>query len=280
MSNIKETEKLYEDVPPTKLRNRKEVFRKPANKKFWTWLADFVLFRMLNHRFYALRVKNRELVHNRNKNFPVIVYAPHSNWWDGIVGYTIMRTCFTGLKPRMMIEEMNRFPLFAKIGAFPINKKSPQEAMKSLKFIVDDLKEPNMCFWIFPQGIIKPPNHRPFEFQTGLAYVIQKVAQKYGGVKLFPLAINYTFLREDRPEVLVEMPEPIFIDREKANFDRHEFTKQLQDGFTKICDSQFKDISNGEITGYEYIFKQKLPWNRQIEKKLKNIGIDKEHAQI
>lgn len=273
--SIQTEEKLYEDIPPTKRRNRKEVFRKPANKRFWTWLADFVLFRMLSHRFYALRVKNRAFVQNRNKNYPVIIYAPHANWWDGIVGYTVMRTCFTGLRTRMMIEEMNRFPLFGKIGAFPINKKSAQEAMKSLKFIVDDMKDPDMCFWIFPQGIIKPPNHRPFEFQTGLAYVIQNIAKKHGGVNLFPLAVNYTFLREDRPEVLVEIGEPIVVDRSHAEFDRHEYTKWLAEGFTKLCDSQFKDISNGEVTGYEYVFKQRLPWNRQIEKKLKNIGMDK-----
>jgi len=270
-----ETEKLYEDIPPTKRRNRKEVFRKPANKRFWTWLADFVFFRMLNHRFYAVRVKNRDAVERRKWSYPTIVFAPHANWWDGIIGYTIMRTCYTGLKTRMMIEEMNRFPLFAKIGAFPVNKKSAQEAMKSLKFIVEDLNEPNMCFWIFPEGIIKPPNHRPIELQTGLAYVAQKVAQNFGGVNLFPLALNYTFLREDRPEVLVEIGEPIVIDRDRADFDRHEFTRKLSEGLTELCDRQFKDISHGEVTGYEYIFKQKLPWNRQLEKKLKNIGMDK-----
>ena len=84
-----ETEKLYEDIPPTKRRNRKEVFRKPANKRFWTWLADFVLFRMLNHRFYALRVKNKSAVERRKWSYPSIIYAPHANWWDGIVFYNI-----------------------------------------------------------------------------------------------------------------------------------------------------------------------------------------------
>ena len=30
----------------------------------------------------------------------------------------------------------------------------------------------------------------------------------------------------------------------------------------------------GEVTGYEYVFKQDLPWNRKVEKKLKNMGIE------
>ena len=56
---IKE-EKLYSDIPPTKQRGRKEKFRKPQNYKIWTWVADRVFFRMLSHRFYALRIKNLE----------------------------------------------------------------------------------------------------------------------------------------------------------------------------------------------------------------------------
>ena len=58
-------EKLYSDIPPTKLRNRKEKFRKAQNRPFWTWLADRVMFRMVSHRFYALRIKNLEAFKER-----------------------------------------------------------------------------------------------------------------------------------------------------------------------------------------------------------------------
>lgn len=271
---MQKTEKLYSDIPPTILRNRKEKFRKAQNLPFWTWIADRVFFRMLSHRFYALRIKNVEAFNEkRNKNFPCIIYAPHHNWWDGIVGYNLMRRVFK-LRPRMMIEEMNRFPLFSLVGAFPINKASAQEAMISLKYIVDDLKYPDMAFWIFPQGIVKPPNFRPIEFQTGLAYVAQNVAKKHGGVNLIPVAVNYTFLREDRPECLAEIGEPIVITAENSKFDRHEFTKKIQMEFENLCNNQLQTFSKGEVTGYEYVFRQDLPWNRKIEKKLKNIALE------
>ncbi len=271
---MQKTEKLYSDIPPTRLRNRKEKLRKAHNYHFFTWLADRILFRMLSHRFYALRIKNLEAFEQRrNKNFPSIIYAPHMNWWDGIVGYNLMRRAFK-VRPRMMIEEMNRFPLFALIGAFPINKASAQEAVKSLKYIIDDLKSPDLGFWIFPQGIVKPPNYRPIEFQTGLAYVAQNVAKKHGGVNLIPLAVNYTFLREDRPECLAQVGEPIIITKDNAKFDRHEFTIKIQKEFEILCDEQLKSFSKGEVEGYEYIFRQDLPWNRKIEKKLKNIALE------
>ncbi len=271
---MQKTERLYSNIPPTRLRNRKEKFRKAQNLPFWTWLADRVFFRMLSHRFYALRIKNLEAFETRrNKEYPSIIYAPHMNWWDGIVGYNLMRRAFK-VRPRMMIEEMNRFPLFAFIGAFPVNKASAQEAMISLKYIVDDLKDADMGFWIFPQGIVKPPNYRPIEFQTGLAYIAQNVAKKHGGVNLIPLAVNYTFLREDRPECLAQVGEPIIINSNNCNFDRHEFTKRIEKEFEMLCDEQLQTFSKGEVTGYEYIFRQDLHWNRKIEKKLKKIALE------
>ena len=272
---MKKAEKLYSDIAPTKLRNRKEKMRKAQNRPFWTWLGDKNLFRMLSHRFYALRVKNIEAFENkRDKRYPSILYAPHNNWWDGIVGYNLMRRAFH-VRTRMMIEELNRFPLFALIGAFPVNKASAQEAIKALKYIADDMiKEPDIGFWIFPQGIVRPPNYRPIEFQTGMVYVAQKVAKELGGVNLIPVAVNYTFLREDRPECLAEVGEPIVITADNCNFDRHEFTKKLAKDFEHLCDEQLKTFSAGEVTGYEYVFRQDLPWNRKLEKKLKNIGLE------
>lgn len=268
---IKE-EKLYSDVPPTKQRGRKEKFRKPHNYKFWTWVADRVFFRMLSHRFYALRIKNLENYEKRNKNYPCIFFAPHMNWWDGIVGYNLMRRAFK-VRTRMMVEELNRLPIFSWIGAFPINKASAQEAIKSLKYVVDEFKEPDLGLWIFPQGIVRPPNSRPIELQTGITYLAQNIAKKHGGINLIPVAVNYTFLREDRPECLVVVDNPIIITKENCNFDRHEFTNQLQADFEKLCDEQLASFSKGEVTGYEYIFKQDLPHLRKLEKHLKEEGL-------
>lgn len=267
-------ETLYSNVPPTKLRNRDEKFRPARNIPFWQKIADLFFYNMLEHRFHSMLVKNEQLFENRNKDVATIFYAPHGNWWDGIVGYNMMRRVFD-VTTRMMVEEMNRFPLFSRVGAFPVNKRSPQEAMKSLKYAVDDLgSHPKVGLWIFPQGIIKPPNFRPFEFQTGMTYIAEKVAQKYGAVNLVPVAVAFAFLREDSPEVIVEVGEPIALTKESMKgIDRHKFTHELEEGFTKLCDNQLQNLSSGNLTGYRYVFKRRLHWYRRLEKKLKGIGI-------
>ncbi len=266
---------LYSEIPPTKIRNREEKFREAKNVPFWHFVGNFIFLSMLKSRFYSLMFKGLDNFEKRDKNFATIFYAPHSNWWDGLIGYITIHFILRKIgkfRMRLMIEEMNRFPLFQYVGCFPINKKSPQSAMQSLKYAADTLKDPDIAFWLFPQGIIRPPHYRPETFQTGLAYMAKNAAKKFGGVNLIPVGVNFTFLRQDRPEVLIEFGEPKIIT--DPNFDRKEFTHKLEREFENFLDSQQASISKGDFEGYEYLYKEKLHWWRQIESKLKSIGIN------
>lgn len=70
--------------------------------------------------------------------------------------------------------------------------------------------------------------------------------------------------------MLVDIGEPLVITN--SNFDRHEFTAMLQENFTELCNKHFNVISQGEVDDYQIMFKQKLPWYREIEKYLKSRG--------
>ena len=261
---------LYSEVPPTKERNIEEKFRPAKTSGFWLWVANLFFYGMLENRFYAFRYKGIENYENRDKNYPTIMYAPHTNWWDGIVGYNIC-TRIAGKQIRLMVEELNRFPILQRAGAFNVNKKSAQASMQALKYSVDVLKDLNNILYLFPQGIIKPPNFRPIEFQTGLAYIAQKAAKKYGKVNLIPIAVNYFFLRDNRPEVLIEMGECIqFTD---SSVDRKDYTNFLSKNMEELCDKQFNDVRHGQFEGYQTLFQQKLKWYRRIEQRLKRSGL-------
>lgn len=263
-------EQLYSDIPPTKLRNQDEEFKPAKTTPFWLWVADRFFYGMLENRFFALRYKGEENFHNRDEKYPTIAFAPHTNWWDGIVGYNITKRIFDK-EIRLMVEELNRFPLLRRAGAFPVNKKSPQASMTALKYSIDVIKDLGNVLYIFPQGIIKPPNFRPIEFQTGLAYIAQKAAKKYGKVNLVPIGVNYFFLRADKPEVMVEIGEVITLD--SAQLDRKEFSDQLAKALEQTCDKQNSDISEAKLAGYKTLFQQKLKWYRKIEQRLKKIEI-------
>lgn len=260
-------EEMYSEVPPTKLRDQEEKFRPARTSKFWLWVGDRFFHGMIEKRFYAMRYKGIENLTSLGE-IPTIFFAPHSNWWDGMVGYNL---CNRLLKReiRIMVEELNRFPLLRRAGAFNINKKSAQSSMEALKYSVDLLSDLNNILYIFPQGIIKPPNFRPIEFQTGLTYIAQKAAKKYGKINLVPLAVNYLFMRDNRPEVWVEFGNEIILDTPKI--DRKEFTDNLAKTLEKLCDKQAFELSQGHFKGYQTLFQQKLAWYRSIEQWLKRI---------
>ena len=172
-----------------------------------------------------------------------------------------------------MVEELNRFPLLRRGGAFNVNKKSPQASMEALKYSVETVGDTKNILYIFPQGIIKPPNFRPIELQTGLAYIADKAAKKYGKIALLPVAVNYMFLRDNRPEVLVEFGD--LIEYKAGEIDRKETTKFLGQTLERLCDKQMFEISRAMFTGYDTLFQQKLKWYRRIEQRLKKIDIKK-----
>lgn len=260
--------KLYNDITPTKQRGKKERFRPARTSKFWLWVADRFFYGLLERRFCAFRYKGYENYLNRDENYPTIFYAPHTNWWDGIVGYNIcMRLCKKEI--RLMIEELNRFPILRRGGGFSVNKKSAQTAMESLKYSVRVLKDKKSILYLFPQGIINPPNHRPIEFQTGLAYIAQKGVKEYGKVNIIPIAVNYYFMRDNRPEVWIEMGENILLDN--TDDDRKTLSEYFAKKLEALCDKQNLEVSNAQLSGYKTLFKQKLAWYREFEQNLKKI---------
>ncbi len=267
-------EQLYSDIPPTKLRNKEEKFKPAKTSKFWLWVASMFFFNMLQNRFYAFRYRGEENYFEAEKDVPTILFAPHCNWWDGIVLYNTTHRIFHK-EIRLMVEELNRFPLLRRGGAYSVNKKSPQSAMKALQYSVDVVGDLRNMLCIFPQGIIRPPHFRPIEFQTGLAYIAENAVKRYGKVNLIPMAVDYTFFRDNRPEVVVEFGKRIELRQgnELDKMSRKELTHYLEHALTETCDTQFKEMSQGDITKYKILFKQHLKWYRRIEQRLKSIDL-------
>ena len=268
-------EDLYGKVPPTKLRNIDEKFCPAATSPQWFWkrIGDYVFGKMLKTRFYAFRYKGAQNFYTKSPDVPTIMFANHSNWWDGIVAYMVCNAiCHRQM--RLMVEELKRFPLLRRAGCFSINKKSPQASMEALKYAINEIADTRCNLYLYPQGIINPPNYRPIVFQSGLAYMVEKAVKKYGKVALIPTAVNYFFLRDNRPEVFVEMGERIEVTADKK-IDRKEFTEYLAKTLEELCDKQMYEISHAEFEEYETLFQQRLKWYRRIEQRLKRSGIPK-----
>ena len=93
--------------------------------------------------------------------------------------------------------------------------------------------------------------------------------KKYGKVNLVPIAVNYFFMRDNRPEVWVEFGEEIILDTNRI--DRKEYSEYLGKTLEQLCDKQMIEISRAKFDGYKTLFQQKLAWYRRIEQWLKRI---------
>ena len=48
-----------------------------------------------------------------------------------------------------------------------------------------NINAPDINFWLFAQGIIRPPHYRPIIFQSGIAYLVEHAIKNFGGINIF-----------------------------------------------------------------------------------------------
>ncbi len=263
--NRKNDEHLYNYVPPSLTWRKKVDFIKANHSKFWRIPWYIYVKKTLLKRFASIRIKNSLAVLDCNNDYPKIFIAQHNNWFDGMLGWYL---CDEMLKMKMniMVEDLAKFPLLSQVGAFSVSKKSPKTIMKALNYCVDFLTKKEAVLYMFPQGIINPPNHRPLNFTHGVSYI----AQKLGKVNIFLVAPKYTYLRQGAPEILVDFSNPITIDENNKFENKEDLTSFLEQEYIKILDKQEEIISNGKIEEYEIYYKKPDGNCKRLEKWFKS----------
>lgn len=251
---------LYNNIPPS-LKSHQDNFISSDVNEFCRKIADFALALFIKKHFFAVHVKNSFYFNLRDANCPNIIYASHNSWWDGLIGYFLCRRVFK-TDIRIMVEDLQACPLLSKVGAFSIDKKSTSSVLKSLNYAVKELESQNRSLYIFPQGIIKPPDFKPIEFGSGISYIAKKIR----GVNFIPITYRYCFLRNSFPEVLVEVQKPFKVDEV---YDIKELTSFLESKLDLAVEKQKTEISAGKFHNYVTVVKRSHSIMEMIEKKLK-----------
>ena len=174
-----------------------------ANKSRWFEKIYAVYNRNLfNRRFNSLQVSGLKFLKVKEEKTPLIIYANHSSWWDGLTAFQISRQ--TGLDSFIMMEEkqLKKLRLFRKLGAFSVVRENNREALKSINYAIQILEQnPIRTLWIFPQGEISPNDARPLRFYNGLARIIKRLEK----CSVISLAMRYEFLGEYKPDIFVKI---------------------------------------------------------------------------
>lgn len=206
---------------------------------------------LFRRRFAALRIQGIENLQNRESDLPLVLYANHSSWWDGLVAFEIGRAA--RLDHFLMMEEkqLKQLFLFRRLGAFSVVRENPRESLQSINYAVEILKEkPNRALWIFPQGEILPSDARPLHFYQGLARIIEKTGECIAA----PVAMRFEFLGEFKPAAFAKIGRAeIFADVK----DVKQLTERFSTRLIETLDELGTEIAAEKLNDFTDLLKKK-----------------------
>jgi 1-acyl-sn-glycerol-3-phosphate acyltransferase len=133
-------------------------------------------------------------------DIPVVIYANHASWWDPLVCLLLQDRCFPGRRAFAPIEDqaLEQYRFFARLGFFGVTQNSVRGAARFLRTATDVLTHSNTVLWLTPQGRFADARERPAHFKAGLGHLPLRVER----AAFVPLALEYVFWEERKPEVL------------------------------------------------------------------------------
>lgn len=136
---------------------------------------------------------------------PLVVYLNHAAWWDPLVCLFLARQFFSewNCYAPMAAAALQRYRFFHRLGFFPVEIGTARGAAQFLRTSEAILKRPRSALFLTPQGKFADVR-APLQFAPGIEHLAARVER----VCFLPLAIEYTFWEERKPEVLLAFGEP------------------------------------------------------------------------
>jgi len=203
---------------------------------------------LIARRFEGLRVAGLEHLRDRPRDVPLVLYANHSSWWDGLVAFQIGRVLALDQYAMMEERHLREYPFHRRLGAFSVVRENAREAARSIEYAGELLRGTSRVLWIFPQGVMLPNDTRPLRLYTGAAHIIKQTNTAY----VAPVAVRYEFLDDFRPDILVRVGEVERIEA-GASFNAKEITGLFAENLTGMLDRVRADIIRCDFADYEEV---------------------------
>ena len=170
------------------------------------WLFGWYLRWYFWRRFHGVRVSRAGLPRPKPGQ-PVIIYSNHPSWWDPALYILLCTRLFPG-RPGfgpMDAKALGKYGVLTRMGVFGVELDTTRGAVLFLETSLRVLSQPTNTLWITAEGQFTDPRLRPIQLRPGLAHL----ARRFPNATILPLAIEYTFWNESRPEALARFGNPI-----------------------------------------------------------------------
>ncbi len=175
----------------------------PTRRPWVLQLARWYGRRRVARAFDGLFVEGLERAQAEAARGPVIFAMTHVSWWDPFVVVLLDEALGTESYCLMDAENLARLPFFGWIGAVPLRRAQPRQAIADLRRHAELLDRPARALWIFPQGTQRPSHLRPLGLHRGVGLLAEERA-----TPVIPVALSYAFRERSEPTITVNIGEP------------------------------------------------------------------------
>lgn len=162
----------------------------------------------------------------------LIIYCNHPSWWDPALFLFALPKVVPhrrGFGP-MDAAELRRYALFGRMGIFGIDPGSARGAAAFLRTALAILDQPGTCLCVTAEGAFTDPRLRPVRLRPGIAHL----ARRCPDALIIPLALEYAFWNESKPEALLRFGPPVQL---PENASINDWQAALETGLTATMDT-------------------------------------------
>ena len=202
------------------------AFRQPAMTRFFA----AVMARQMAASFRAVRLARPGLP-DLPRGRPIVIYSNHPSWWDPAFYIVLHPRLFPDREGYGPMDEvmLKRYPFFRRIGIFGVEQEGRRGAVQFLSTSRSILSDPHRMLWVTAQGRFADPRERPLALRPGLAHLMARSPDAMA----LPLALEYPFWSEKRPEALAAFGTPL---DGREGGDAGAWAKRLEVELTATCD--------------------------------------------
>lgn len=172
----------------------------------WNWfIRGFRRYvrRYVRKQFHAVRVSNTSAV-IPDDDAPLLVVMNHPSWWDPMIGVLLLdlfprHTHYAAIDAAML----KKYWAFSKLGFFGVDQASLRGAAEFLRTGAEILSADKRAVWVTAQGEFADVRTRPLNLRGGVGHLAARLSRGW----VVPIALEYTFWTESKPEALVRIGE-------------------------------------------------------------------------
>ena len=235
--------------PPPACEGEPEVvgLRSPGMMRFF----ERVMRRQMRRAFHGVRLAEPgvpDAVRRLSPERPLIVYCNHPSWWDPAFAMVMIprqfagRACFGPIEAAML----RRYRFMRRLGLFGVEPGTRAGAATFLQTSRAVLSEPSRMLWVTAQGRFTDPRARPVALRPGVAHLMASLP----GAVALPVALEYPFWDESRPEALARFGRPL-----EGGGSARDWHRRLEEGLTEAMDALAGDAARRDPSPFRELLR-------------------------